>query len=176
MANVNNSWLIKVEAYLEEPTSQPPPQGFVGLYVIVTVTFAASTPPTGQSLQILVTALQGFTPTETVIDCKTISGSSSTTHTLQIPLVPDHVWPFSIAVYAWLGLVPGTDRAPNTNYYQITSYSVSNPDVFYDYEGEPVGGIVTPTNKLEILTPYLALAGLITLATVVVKKKVKVKL
>ena len=72
--------IIRVEAYLEEPTSQPSPQGFVGLNVIVTVTFAASTPPTGQSLQILVTALQGLTPTETVIDCKTISGSSSTTH------------------------------------------------------------------------------------------------
>lgn len=30
-----------------------------------------------------------------------------------------------------------------------------------DASPRPVGGIVTPVNKLEILTPYLALAGLI---------------
>jgi len=37
----------------------------------------------------------------------------------------------------------------------------------------PVGGIVMPTNKLEILAPYLALAGLIAAvsAVVVVKKR-----
>jgi hypothetical protein len=37
----------------------------------------------------------------------------------------------------------------------------------------PVGGISTPINKIEVLTPYLALAGLITvvLAVVVVKRK-----
>jgi hypothetical protein len=28
-------------------------------------------------------------------------------------------------------------------------------------EPAPVGGLITPTNKLEILTPYIALAGLI---------------
>jgi len=37
----------------------------------------------------------------------------------------------------------------------------------------PVGGVVVPTNKLEILTPYLALAGLVAAvsAVVVVKKR-----
>ena len=37
----------------------------------------------------------------------------------------------------------------------------------------PVGGISTPINKLEILTPYLALAGLIGLSTVYIIKKRK---
>jgi len=32
----------------------------------------------------------------------------------------------------------------------------------------PVGGVVVPTNKLEILTPYLALAGLVAIASAVV--------
>jgi hypothetical protein len=37
----------------------------------------------------------------------------------------------------------------------------------------PVGGIVMPTNKLEILTPYLALTGLIIAvsAVVVIRKR-----
>jgi hypothetical protein len=37
----------------------------------------------------------------------------------------------------------------------------------------PVGGVLLPVNKLEILTPYLALAGLIAAvsAVVVVKKR-----
>jgi hypothetical protein len=36
----------------------------------------------------------------------------------------------------------------------------------------PVGGVVMPTNKLEILTPYLALAGLIVaVSAVTVAKK-----
>ncbi len=36
----------------------------------------------------------------------------------------------------------------------------------------PVGGITTPINKLEILTPYIALAGLIiAVSTVIIKKR-----
>jgi hypothetical protein len=36
----------------------------------------------------------------------------------------------------------------------------------------PVGGVVVPTNKLELLTPYLALAGLIVaVSAVIVAKK-----
>ena len=35
----------------------------------------------------------------------------------------------------------------------------------------PVGGIVTPTNKLEILTPYVALAGLIAIVSAVTMVK-----
>jgi hypothetical protein len=34
-----------------------------------------------------------------------------------------------------------------------------------------VGGLVMPTNKLEILTPYLALAGLIAAVSAVVAVK-----
>jgi hypothetical protein len=38
----------------------------------------------------------------------------------------------------------------------------------------PVGGVVTPVNKLEILTPYIALAGLIVaVSTVYVMRKRK---
>jgi len=37
--------------------------------------------------------------------------------------------------------------------------------------GTPVGGVVMPTNKLEILTPYLALAGLIVAVSAVVAVK-----
>jgi hypothetical protein len=41
-------------------------------------------------------------------------------------------------------------------------------------EPAPVGGLVTPTNKLEILTPYIALAGLITaISAVYVAKRRK---
>jgi Tol biopolymer transport system component len=43
-----------------------------------------------------------------------------------------------------------------------------------DYQrlpGRPVGGVVSPTNKLEILTPYLALAGLVIAVSVVVVVK-----
>jgi hypothetical protein len=42
-----------------------------------------------------------------------------------------------------------------------------------DLTPKPVGGLVMPTNKLEIITPFLALAGLIVAvsAVVVVKKR-----
>lgn len=39
--------------------------------------------------------------------------------------------------------------------------------------GAPVGGIVMPTDKLEVLTPYLALAGLLAVSAVVVVKRRK---
>ena len=42
------------------------------------------------------------------------------------------------------------------------------PPPKYSY---PVGGILTPINKLVILTPYLALIGLVALVTVAVKKR-----
>jgi len=35
----------------------------------------------------------------------------------------------------------------------------------------PIGGVVTPTNKLEVLTPYIALAGLVVAVSVVVAVK-----
>ena len=60
-------------------------------------------------------------------------------------------------------LAVGTSAA-NTGYLLSTGYS--------SRQG-PVGGIVMPTNKLEILSPYLALAGLgaAVSAVVVVKKR-----
>jgi len=58
------------------------------------------------------------------------------------------------------GPVVPTDPAP----FEITCNQV---------EPAPVGGLVIPTNKLEILTPYLALAGLVVAvsAVIVVKRR-----
>jgi WD40 repeat protein len=51
-----------------------------------------------------------------------------------------------------------------------TAYLLSTG--FSTPQSRPVGGVVTPTNKLEILTPYLTLAGLVVaLSTVVTFKK-----
>jgi len=75
--------------------------------------------------------------------------------------------------YAWLVGVSPTDRAPNTDFCQITSSSEAVPNLFYDPEPAPVGGAVMPANKLEILAPYLALtalAGAVT-ATVALRRK-----
>jgi hypothetical protein len=60
-------------------------------------------------------------------------------------------------------LAVGTGAA-DTGYLLSTGYS-SAP--------RPVGGIMVPTNKLEILTPYLVLAALIAVvsAIVVVRKR-----
>ena len=167
--------ITQVEAYIEHTTVAPavPPSSsavYVTTYVLhLTVTFAAATPPADQAINILVTALQGTPQTETVIGCRSAADPSSTTYTLDLPLEDAEA---SIAVYAWLGPVTGTDRAPNTDFYQITSLSEAAPNLFYDPEPAPVGGVVIPTSKLEILAPYLALAGLVAaLTTVVVAKK-----
>jgi hypothetical protein len=53
------------------------------------------------------------------------------------------------------------------------SYNAINLDV-NQIEPAPVGGVASPINKLEILTPYIALAGLIVaLSTVFVIKRRK---
>ncbi len=70
--------IIKVEAYLEPPTS--PPGGGMGHLVHVIVTFAAATPPTGQAINIIVTELRGST--ETGIGCGGGSGSSTTIYSV----------------------------------------------------------------------------------------------
>ena len=68
-------------------------------------------------------------------------------------------------------------NADGSNPVDIT---VSQPNSDSDFEPNwqplntrPVGGIVMPTNKLEVLTPYLALAGLVAVvsAVVLVKKR-----
>lgn len=43
--------------------------------------------------------------------------------------------------------------------------------MFNDVAPRPVGGVVTPTNKLEILTPYLALVGLVAVVTTAIVAK-----
>jgi hypothetical protein len=40
-----------------------------------------------------------------------------------------------------------------------------------NYESEPVGGSLMPVNKLEILTPYLVLAGIVAVASAIYIKK-----
>jgi hypothetical protein len=143
-----------------------------GLYLHLTVTFAAETPPADKGILILVTILQGNPPTEAVLGCQALADPSSTTYTLDLPITTDGGTP-SIAVYAAL-VEFGTDRAPNDGFYQITSLSASESNVFQDYDPAPVAGVVVPKNSLEILTPYIALAGLVAaISTILVIKKRK---
>jgi hypothetical protein len=129
----------------------------------LTIVFAAPTPLTGQVINILVTELQGNPPTEIAIACTTGHGSAKTTYDLSG--ISSTSTP-NIAVYAWLGPVPGTDRAPNGGFY-VADRMVRQ---FDDPEGA-VGGVVLPTSKLEILVPFAALAGLIVAVSAVVAVK-----
>jgi hypothetical protein len=139
--------IIKVEAYLEAPNSPS---------------------PTGQEIHIIATEFQGST--ETVIGCSGGPVSPTTIITFQAHSASSTP---NIMVYAWLGAVGATDRAPNTGSYPITSLSATAPNQFYDPEPAPVGGVVSPVNKLALATPFLALAGLIIAvsAVVLVKRK-----
>jgi hypothetical protein len=175
--------IIKVEAYIEPvnttvtastiPAAQSLRPIINGPILYLTVTFAAETPPADQSLLILVSILQGNPPTEVVLDCAYFSDPSSLTYELD-PIPVDSESP-SIAVYAALGELL-TDRAPNDDFYKITSLSASDPNVFQDYEPAPVGGVMVPKNSFEILTPYIALAGLVAAISTVyfIKKESKV--
>lgn len=151
--------IVKFEAWIIQPGNQ----------LWFTVTFAAPTPPTGQDIYIILTKLDGST--ETVINYWIFgAGGADTTFHMGGTLLPSVDTP--VALYAWLGPPPGTDRAPNTGFYQVTSLSAATPNLFYDPEPAPVGGVVLPTNTLAILTPYLALAGLvIAVSAVVVARK-----
>jgi hypothetical protein len=176
--------IVKVEAYIEHPTPSTTKTMPVadslrlitdGTILHLTVTFAAETPPAGHALIILVTILEGTPPTESLLDCASFSASTSTTYKLDIYLLGATVDGGSpnIAVYAWLE-ESHTDRAPNDGFYPITSMLASDPNVFQDYEPAPVGGVVVPKNSLEILTPYIALAGLVAaISTILVIKKRK---
>lgn len=173
--------IIKVEAYVDQVTTttlatttvaQPLRPVINGHILHLTVTFAQAT-PADEAILILVTMLMGNPPTEEVLDCAVIYGPSSTTQILDFP-VPLNGEAHSIAVYATITLNLTTDRAPNDGFYQITSLSASDPNVFQDYDATSVGGITTPINRLEVLAPYLALAGLIAaVSTVYVIKKRK---
>jgi hypothetical protein len=145
-----------------------------GPILILTLTFAAPTPPADKGLFILVTILQGNPPTEVVLDCRTISESPVTTYTLYFPITNGEIP--SIAVYAALVGVVNTDRAPNDGFYQITSMSSSDPNLFSDPDF-PVGGITVPVNKLEVLMPYIALAAglIITISAIEIKKRKQVQ-
>ncbi|MGB6681558.1 MAG: hypothetical protein WBF08_09600 [Candidatus Bathyarchaeia archaeon] len=174
--------IIKVEAYIDSVTTitttattttvaQSLRPIVNGPILHLTVTFAKGTPPPDKGILILVTMLQGNPPTEVVLGCLTLLDPPLTTYTLDIPVTTDGGVP-SIAVYAAL-VEFSTDRAPNDGFYQITSLSASDPNVFQDYDPAPVGGVVTPVNKLEILAPYIALAGLIAVISAIVIKKRK---
>jgi len=141
-----------------------------GPALVLTVTFAAPTPPADKGILILVTMLQGNPPSEVVLGCGTILDPPLTTYTLDFPITIDGGIP-SIAVYASL-VEFATDRAPNDGFYQITSVSSTNPNMFQDIEPAPVGGITAPVNKLEVLMPYIALAGLIiTISAIEIRKR-----
>jgi hypothetical protein len=126
----------------------------------LTITFAATTPLAGQTLNILVTQLKGNPPTEKPIFFDEYSGSATPTYLLPPIHVLSEDSTVAIAVYAWLGTTVGTDRAPNGDFYQISSFSAAAPNQFDDPEGA-VGGVIIPTNKTEILAPFLAIAGIV---------------
>ncbi|OGD52932.1 hypothetical protein A3K80_03145 [Candidatus Bathyarchaeota archaeon RBG_13_38_9] len=172
--------IIMVEAYIDPITTTTTTTTttvahslrpiVVGPTLHVKVTFAAPTPPPGKALTILITQLKGVPPSEIVINCGGGGGPAKTAYEFVMTVDDGST---NIAVYAWLDAT-GTDRAPNTDFYQITSITASDPNVFQDYEPAPVGGVVVPKNSLEILMPYIALAGLVAaISTVYVIKKRK---
>ena len=67
----------------------------------------------------------------------------------------------------------GIDLYPVGSQTPIRTYPTLFNALVTQVRAAPVGGIVMPANKLEILTPYLALAGLVAAvsAVVVVKKR-----
>ncbi|MFC1505582.1 hypothetical protein ACFLQ6_00770 [Thermoproteota archaeon] len=170
--------IIKVEAYMDPVTTTTTTTTttvahslrpiVVGPTLHVKVTFAAPTPPPGKALTILITQLKEVPPSEIVLNCGGGGGPAKTTYEFVMTVDDGST---NIAVYAWLD-APGTDRAPNTEFYPITSMSASDPNIFQDYEPAPVGGVASPINKLEVIAPYLVLAGLIiTVSAIVIKKR-----
>jgi len=155
--------IVTVEAYLNPVTDASAAATSAGVvvteYGLQLFVYMERGTPAGHTLYILVTQLKGDPGTETQIMSYDFPGPTGTDALVlggQVFAVgtPD------IAVYAWLD-TPGTDRAPNDGFYSITSLSARAPDVFRDPEGSPVGGVVMPTNKTEILAPLLAIAGII---------------
>ena len=63
--------------------------------------------------------------------------------------VPDSIWIMDADGSNEFDLTPSLPEAHHPDYQRL------------EPESTPVSGVVTPVNKLEILTPYLALAGLI---------------
>jgi hypothetical protein len=89
----------------------------------------------------------------------------------------DNAHDFSLSVGQTVGfaltVVINTDWITNIPGFGI----YSNPSTYANYviafQPRPVGGVVTPVNKFEILAPYIALAGLIAAlsAVIVVKRR-----
>ena len=69
------------------------------LYLIMKLTFAAPTPPAGQTLNILVTTLQGNPQTETAVLCRAINDPPSVTIDI-MDYIPSEDGPPPLAVYA----------------------------------------------------------------------------
>jgi len=69
------------------------------------------------------------------------------------------------------------DGKQDTWHFRTSEQTGTDQDPYIEYTllRKPVGGVLMPVNKLEILTPYLALAGLVIAvsAVVVVKKRSK---
>ena len=67
----------------------------------------------------------------------------------------------------------GDDRADFWS-FRSSDWDGTSEDPYIEYAFGPIGGILMPVNKLEVLAPYLALAGLIAaISTVIVIKKRK---
>ena len=71
--------------------------------------------------------------------------------------VPDSIWIMNADGSGQRDLTPNMRGADDPDYQTIPS--------------RPVGGLVMPTNKFELLTPYLALAGLVAAVSAVVAVK-----
>ncbi|MEM3018141.1 MAG: hypothetical protein QXO25_04610 [Candidatus Bathyarchaeia archaeon] len=68
--------------------------------------------------------------------------------------IPDSIWIMNADGSGAHDLTPSKPNARDPDYQMIQS--------------RPVGGLVIPANKLEILAPYLALAGLVAAVSAVV--------
>jgi len=84
--------------------------------------------------------------------------------------------PYSQLIFSAIG-TPGVDAAHEwltiNSVGLPTDYAVFGASVNQIPAPAPVGGITTPIDKLEILTPYIALAGLIIAVSAIVIKKRK---
>lgn len=83
---------------------------------------------------------------------------SATKNTFGWGLADGNPYPRGMAIVGELGI---PEKAPELDCTFRTYGSISST----------VGGVVAPTNKIEILTPYIALAGLVAVSAVVVVKR-----
>jgi hypothetical protein len=132
-----------------------------GTEVTVTPTLTATTPitvtTTISTSQITATNTITYTPTVTATPTITLTTSITTAPTT-IAATPTITFTATITFTPTITLTfPTTTATPPP--------PPSKPPLY------PVGGILTPVNKLVILTPYLALIGLAAIAAIAVKKR-----